>query len=245
VITDFAAHPFWAFPHVDRYFVASPAVAEELAGLGVPAERIEVTGIPVDPKFAHAMGREAARERLGLDPERPAVLLMGGGSGVGPLAEMAVRLGSLPAHPIVLVMCGMNRRLRARIDSLPEARAGAVRALGFTRDVDVLLEACDVAVGKAGGLTCSEALIKGIPLVFFRPTPGQEVRNARYLEEAGAAFHADTEQEVEQVVGGLLRDAAARAKVSGNASIIAAPHAAETIARRVLADIGSGQRLSA
>jgi processive 1,2-diacylglycerol beta-glucosyltransferase len=245
VITDFAAHPFWAFPHVDRYFVASPELASELAGLGVPSERIEVTGIPVDPKFARTIGRAAARERLGLDPERPVVLVMGGGSGVGPLAEVAVRLSSLVTRPAVLVMCGMNRRLRAKIEALPEARAGAIRALGFTRDVDVLFEACDLAVGKAGGLTCAEALAKGIPLVIFKPTPGQEVRNARYLEAAGAAFHADSDVQVEEVVGRLLADAGARAQMRESASRIATPHAAETIARRVLADIGAGERLSA
>jgi len=237
VITDFAAHPFWAFPHVDRYFVAAAAVAAELAGLGVPAERIEVTGIPVDPKFARAVGREAARERLGLDTRRPAVLVMGGGSGVGPLADLATRLASLALQPVVIVACGINRRLRAQIEALPEARAGNVRALGFTRDMDLLLEACDVAVGKAGGLTCSEALIKGTPLVIFKPTPGQEVRNAEYLEAAGAAFHADSEQEVEATVGRLLADPDARAQVRESALRIAAPHAAETIVRRVLADI--------
>jgi processive 1,2-diacylglycerol beta-glucosyltransferase len=245
VITDFAAHPFWAFPHVDRYFVANPELASEMTGLGVPSERIEVTGIPVDPKFARTIGRTAARERFGLDPERPVVLVMGGGSGVGPLAEVAVRLSSLAARPAVLVMCGMNRRLRAKIDSLPEARAGLVRALGFTRDVDVLFEACDLAVGKAGGLTCAEALAKGIPLVIFKPTPGQEVRNARYLEAAGAAFHADSDAEVEEVVGRLLADDGARAQMRESAARIAAPHAAEIIARRVLADIGASERLSA
>src|SRR5215831_18076721 len=79
VITDFTAHPFWAFPHVDRYFVASDQVARELAGHGVPPESIEVSGIPVDPRFATAIGRDAARARLGLDPARPIVLVMGGG----------------------------------------------------------------------------------------------------------------------------------------------------------------------
>ena len=245
VITDFAAHPFWAFPHVDRYFVANAETARELAGHGVAAERIEVSGIPIDPKFARTTGREAARERLGLDRERPVVLMVGGGSGVGPLAEMAVRLAGLAARPVVLVMCGMNRRLRAKIETLPEARDGSVRALGFTRDVDVLLEACDVAVGKAGGLTCSEALVKGTPLVIFKPTPGQEVRNARFLASAGAAFHADDETEVEEVVAGLLADSEVRAKMRESAARIATPRAAETIARRVLADIGASQRLSA
>jgi processive 1,2-diacylglycerol beta-glucosyltransferase len=245
VITDFAAHPFWAFPHVDRYFVASQAVAEELAGLGVPAGRIEVTGIPVDPKFARAVGRDAARERLGLDWARPTVLVMGGGSGVGPLAALAARLANLALRPAVVVVCGLNRRLREQVEALPEARAGNVRALGFTRDVDLLLEACDVMVGKAGGLTCSEALIKGTPLVIFRPTPGQEVKNAEYLEAAGAAFHADSEQEVEAAVERLLADPGARARVHENALAIAAPRAAETIVRRVLADVAGAQRLSA
>ncbi len=245
VITDFAAHPFWAFPHVDRYFVASVELAGELAGLGVPVERIEVSGIPVDPKFAATVGRDAARERLGLDPRRPVVLVMGGGSGVCPLAELATRLSALALKPLVLVMCGMNRALRARIEALPEARAGSVQALGFTHDVDLLLEACDVAVGKAGGLTCSEALVKGTPLVIFKPTPGQEVRNARYLEAAGAALHADSEAEVEAAVAALLADAGARAELRENALRIAAPRAAEVIVRRVLADIGAAQRLSA
>jgi len=245
VITDFAAHPFWAFPHVDRYFVANAELATELAGLGVPSERIEVTGIPVDPKFARTIGRAEARARLGLDRERPVVLVMGGGGGVGPLAEVAVQLAALPPRPQVLVMCGMNRPLRAKIESLPEAKAGAIKALGFTRDVDVLFEACDLAVGKAGGLTCSEALAKGLPLVIFKPTPGQEVRNARYLEAAGAAFHADSEAEVEEIAGRLLVDPAARAQMRESASRIAAPHAAETVARRVLSDIGAGQRKSA
>ena len=245
VITDFAVHPFWAFPHVDRYFVGHAGLATELAGLGVPADRIEVSGIPVDPKFARTVGRDTARARLAVDPQRPVVLVMGGGSGVGPLAELATRLAGLAIRPLVLVMCGMNRRLRTRIDELPEARAGNVRALGFTRDVDLLLEACDVAVGKAGGLSCAEALAKGTPLVFFKPTPGQEVRNAGYLESAGAALHADTEAEVEAAVQRLLADHGARAAFREHALKIAAPHAAETIVRRVLADIGAEQRKSA
>jgi processive 1,2-diacylglycerol beta-glucosyltransferase len=120
-----------------------------------------------------------------------------------------------------------------------------IRALGFTRDVDVLFEACDLAVGKAGGLTCAEALTKGIPLVIFKPTPGQEVRNAAYLEAAGAAFHADSEAEVEEVVERLLANDAVRAQVSESALRVAKPHAAETIARRVLSDIGVGARKSA
>lgn len=234
VITDYTAHPMWAYPHVDRYFVAADEVADELHGHGVPRERIEVTGIPVDPKFAKTIGRDAARARLGLDAGSPVVLVMGGGSGVGPMGEMARRLARLPSKPQLVVACGTNRRLVADIRALGEQHPGRVRALGYTNEVDVLLEAADVVVGKAGGLTCAEALIKRTPLVVFRPTPGQEVRNAQYLEGGGAAVHADTVENVAATVERWLADPVARERVRENAARLARPLAAETIARRVL-----------
>jgi processive 1,2-diacylglycerol beta-glucosyltransferase len=245
VITDFAAHPMWAFAHVDRYFVASPEVAEELAGHGVSRERIEVTGIPVDPCFARPIGREAARSRFGVPPRRPMVLLMGGGSGVGPMAELAQRLAALSLEPMVIVACGSNDALRRRIEELPVARTGRVRAIGFTHEVDALMEACDVMVGKAGGLTSSEALIKRAPMVIFKPTPGQEVRNTEYLEAGGAAVHADSLDDVEALVGRWLSNPDAVAKVRAAAGRLARPDAAEAVARRVLESIPATVRRTA
>ncbi len=237
VITDFTAHPIWALPHVDRYFVASEQVQAQLAKHGVPRENIEVSGIPIDPRFAQSVGRDAARARFGLDPRRPAVLVMGGGAGVGPLADLAGTLARLALQPQIVVVCGTNRRRLAQIEAMPEAHDGRVIALGFTQDVDVLLEACDVVVSKAGGLTCSEALAKRTPMVVFRPTPGQEVRNAEYLESAGAAVHADSVRDVAECVGRWLADRDAHARAREAAAAIAHPHAAEQIARRVLAGV--------
>jgi len=232
VITDFTAHPMWAYPHVDRYFVASDDVADELHGHGVPRERIEVAGIPVDPRFARTIGRDAARARFRLERDQPVVLVMGGGSGVGPMGELARRLAQLPSRPQLVVACGTNRRLLADIEALGEQHAGRVHAVGFTNEVDVLLE---VVVSKAGGLTCAEALIKRTPLVVFRPTPGQEVRNAQYLEGGGAAVHADSVENVAATVERWLSDPKTRERVRENAGRLARPLAAETIARRVLA----------
>ena len=114
-----------------------------------------------------------------------------------------------------------------------------MRALGFVDEVDVLLEACDVLVSKAGGLTCSEALVKHTPMVIFRPTPGQEVNNARFLESGGAAVHADSEDEVAETVGHWLADPAARERVRAAAARMAHPEAADTIAARVLSDVAA------
>jgi processive 1,2-diacylglycerol beta-glucosyltransferase len=239
VITDFTAHPFWAFPHVDRYFVATAEVAAELAGHGVPRERIEITGIPVDPRFSRRLGRDDARRRFGLDPDPPAVLVMGGGSGVGPLAEVAERIAALQPAPRVVVVCGTNHGLRDQVDRLPAAQRGQVRTLGFTHDVDALLEACDAVVTKAGGLTCSEALIKRTPLVFFKPTPGQEVRNAEHLVAAGAAVHAGTIEDVGREVGRILADPDLRGRMQAACARIGAPASAETIAARVLESVAA------
>lgn len=242
VITDFTANPVWIYPHVDRYFVASDQTADELHELGVPRERIEVTGIPVDPRFGRTIGREAARARFGLNASGPVALVMGGGSGVGPMAELADKLIALPMAPEVVVVCGTNEKLRLQLEESAAARTGRLKALGFTHEVDALLEAADVVVSKAGGLTCSEALIKRTPLVVFRPTPGQEVRNAQYLESGGAAVHASSVDDVALTVERWLADPAARERVRENAGRLAHPDAAADIARRVLEAIGTKRR---
>ncbi len=234
VITDFAAHPFWAFPHVDRYFVANEAVAQELAGHGVPGDRIEVTGIPVDARFGQRLDRREARRHFGLDPGRPVALVMGGGAGVGPIADLAARLLALEVRPQVVAVCGNNGKLRARLEGLPEASGGDLEVLGFTHEVDWLLSAADVVVSKAGGLTCAEALAKGTPLVIFRPTPGQEVANAQLLESNGAAVHADSIEQVAREVERLLGDPERRRRFVEAAARLAAPQASERIAFRVL-----------
>ena len=117
---------------------------------------------------------------------------MGGGSGVGPLAELARAARARCRRARRWWWCAApTRGCATQIEALPAAaRRPASARSGFTHEVDVLLEACDVVVSKAGGLTCAEALVKGAPLVVFRPTPGQEVRNATLLETAGAAVHA-------------------------------------------------------
>jgi processive 1,2-diacylglycerol beta-glucosyltransferase len=133
-----------------------------------------------------------------------------------------------------VVLCGSNARVRARVAALPAARDGRVLAIGFSAEVDAWFEACDLVVSKAGGLTCSEALIKRLPLVIFKPTPGQEVKNAEFLEAAGAARHADSVDEVAATASEWLSRPEVRERVRAAAARIAAPQAAATIARRVL-----------
>jgi processive 1,2-diacylglycerol beta-glucosyltransferase len=188
----------------------------------------------VDPRFNAAHSRDEVRRRFGLEPDRPLVLVMGGGAGVGPMSELAERLASLPESPQVLVLCGTNARLQREVQALSPRHAGRLRAMPFTPHVDLLLEASDMVVSKAGGLTCAESLVKRTPLVIFRPTPGHEVANARYLEAGGAAVHADSLDTVAATVSRWLSDPAALARARESAARLARPRAAEDIARRVL-----------
>lgn len=240
VITDFTAHPLWAYPHVDRYFVASEQVATELASHGVPRERIEVTGIPVDPRFAVSHDRAQLREQFGFATDQPLVLVMGGGGGVGPMSDLAEQLVTLPGAPQVLVLCGTNARLRRQVERVAPSYFGRLRAMGYTTKVDLLLEAADLVVSKAGGLTCAEALVKHTPLVVFRPTPGHEVANAHFLESGGAAVHADSLDTVAATVSRWLHDPAALQRARESAARMAQPAAAQRVAERVLESVRRG-----
>ena len=236
VITDFTAHPFWAIEGIDRSFVATAAVREELASWGVAWERIAVTGIPIDPRFSQGpLDRTEARTHLQTAPDRPTVLLMGGGNGVGPLASLAEQLVHLPAAPQLLVVCGRNARLRMRMRAVAESAPGRVRTFGFTDQIPALLSAADVIVTKAGGLTCSESLAMGTPMVVFRPTPGQEERNSTALSVAGAAIRARTFEQVADGVSRILAHPALAESMRVACAQLARPRAAAEIVREVLA----------
>ncbi len=235
VITDFTAHPFWAIEGIDASFVATTAVREELASWGVAWDTIHVTGIPIDPAFAGGpLDQKEARTQFQLAPDRPTVLLMGGGNGVGPLATLAERLLDLPGAPQLLVVCGKNARLRMRMRSIAEAAPGRVRVLGFTDQVPALLSAADVIATKAGGLTCSESLAMQVPMVVFRPTPGQEEKNSLALSVSGAAVRARSFEQVASSIERILAHPALAASMKDACRQLARPQAAFDIARQVL-----------
>lgn len=237
VITDFGAHPFWVYDGITGYYVATEAVREELSEWGIPWETIHVTGIPIDPKFGKRQPKEAARAALGLDPHAPVVLVMGGGNGVGPLHGLAERLLGIASRPQIVVIAGRNEALRRRLGDLEHVAPGRVKVLGFTNEVDRWLDAADVNVTKAGGLTCSESLAKQVPLVIFRPTPGQEERNSEALTTAGAALRARTLEQVAESVERILSRPALARSMRRACEELGRPEAAAMIATEVLEEV--------
>ncbi|HTL70439.1 MAG TPA: glycosyltransferase [Candidatus Eisenbacteria bacterium] len=189
VITDFQPHAFWIAEGTDLYVAALPETALELERRGIPAERVKVLGIPIAAKFGRRHSKADLREKLGLDRERFTVLLTSGGAGVGKASRIIEKLLSLGKPIQAMIVCGTNRSLFFHLSSEAAARPG-LKVFGFVENMEELMGAADLVVGKAGGLTMTECLASGTPMVVYEPVPGQEGRNATSLVRSGAGFLA-------------------------------------------------------
>ncbi len=228
-VTDFDVHSLWVHPHVDRYCVACDEVAFRLADRGVPHGRISITGIPVMPQFSEPLDRTTCAAELGIHPEKFTVLMMAGGAGVGSLDEMAARLLELPEDLQIVALAGRNAELLKRLQALARKYPEKLFPQGFTTTVERIMTAADLVVTKPGGLSVSECLAKGKPMLLVSPIPGQEERNADYLLEAGAAVKAMDAPTLEFKLARLMADPRRLAAMSEAARRIATPHAGRDV----------------
>lgn len=190
VITDFDAHAFWLSDPVDHYFAAMEDTARQLQHLGVNSDDISVTGIPISIKFAGAPSKSEARKQLGLREDLPVVLISAGGFGVGPVIETVESAMLCRTRFQTVVLCGKNEKLRAQLQGMQAITPSYFpdfHAVGHTDSMQVYMAAADLMIGKSGGLTSSECLASGLPMLIVNPIPGQEERNANHLLEHGAA----------------------------------------------------------
>ena len=230
IVTDFVVHPFWIHRNIDAYAVATNAMRQTLVSRGVRPERVTVTGIPIDGRFAQREDRHAVRRRLGLAPERTTLLLMGGGVGIGPLEKAIAAIDTLRHEFQVVVVVGKNPTLERRLAENAVGLAHEVKVVGFVSNVFEYMQAADVLVSKPGGLTSSEALAAELPFVMLRPLPGQEERNTRYLEGGGAGLRAQTTRELRHALDALLSSPHALDEMRERARQLARPAAAEDVA---------------
>lgn len=234
VLTDFLPHSVWISPCIDTYVVGSPISRQALLARGIPAERIQVLGIPINPKFSLPLNRSEIQTRLGLRPDRPTLLFCSGGFGTGPVAEFLLALARVQDLLQVLVVTGKNSALLRRLERLREKIPHPVKLYGFVDNMEELMTASDLLVTKPGGLSCAEAMAKGLPLLLVSPIPGQETRNARLLEQHGIAVQARSLKEFPTLVEQLLGDPGRRQEMARRGKAASFPDAASSVARWVL-----------
>lgn len=234
-VTDFDLHHIWLQPAVTGYFVANEELAYRLYAQGISSARVVVSGIPLMPDFAAPPDRGAASKQLGLDPHGITVLMMGGGAGVGLQPSLVQAL--LAQHPDLqlIVLTGRNQALYEMLKPIEAFYAARVRIVGFTERVDQLMACADLVITKPGGLSTSECLALGLPMLLVSPIPGQEERNAAWLIQEGAALRADDPATLQYRLQRLLNDTSRLAAMRSRARALARPYAAREVLQTALA----------
>jgi processive 1,2-diacylglycerol beta-glucosyltransferase len=187
VITDYDAHGTWISQEVNHYLVSTPKVKRKLIERGVEGDRIEVTGIPVHPSFWQTSERNEVLKQFGLR-DMPTVLVMGGGWGLMDDDDQLLDYMTEWRNRVQLIICvGSNEKMKDKLMQEERYVHPNVHILGFTREVSKLMDVADLLVTKPGGMTCTEGLSKGLPMLFYKPIPGQEEENSEYFVQNGFA----------------------------------------------------------
>lgn len=219
-LTDFSVHRLWVYNELDEYCLATEQMKNELLSQGVSPSRLTVTGIPIAAKFGNNVNQSIFKAELGLNPDYPILLIMGGGLGLGAIAEMVRELDKLSLPVSLVIPAGHNQRLQSRHPTI---------VLPYINRIPELMSAADILITKPGGLTCAEAMTMELPMVFFRPLPGQEEGNALYLVGQGAARWVHNRQSLADVLYSMLTTPSYLADIKLQLRLMKRPAAAAAV----------------
>jgi processive 1,2-diacylglycerol beta-glucosyltransferase len=238
IVTDFDVHAMWLVHHYEHYFVAIDEARVYLEALGIPPEKITVSGIPIDPVFGRLKDKQEMRAKHGLAPDRTTILLSAGGFGVGSVDALIAAMMPLKHRAQIVAICGRNEELKQRLAQqaarLKEDATVTVKPFGYTNEMDELMTASDIVLGKPGGLTTSEALAKGLAFVIVNPIPGQEERNSDHLLEAGVGIRSNNLPTLAYKLDRLLSDPDRLATMQANSRRMGHPNAAKEIVEQII-----------
>ncbi len=232
VMTDYSLHQIWLSRHVDCYFMATETMRQEMMRLGFPEEKLFADGIPIATSSVDGADRDRVRSVLAIPSGQRAILLMGGGLGLGDIEESLLALESIEERLTLIVVAGRNERLRERVLDFADHTHHNVLAYGYTDQVRLLMRAVDLLLTKPGALTMSEAFALSLPMLLHDPIPGPETDNAIYASHHGAAVWLHPGESIAEAVRGILRERLPAMQAA--AKCCARPRAASDIAAHIL-----------
>jgi processive 1,2-diacylglycerol beta-glucosyltransferase len=232
IVTDFEAHALWMEPCANLFCVAAEETKARLVARGIENEKVVVTGIPIAQKFSGRVNAAAIRAEHKLSDAVPILLVLGGGFGMGPVGEILRELNKVETPLQVLVVCGRNDVLRKKLSAIEHRHT--TRVLGFVTNMHELMSVSDLILTKPGGLTTSEAMAVGRPLMILNPIPGQEAANSDFLLEKGAAVKVNCLEDLPFKLGQLL-NSKKLAQMSRAARSLGKPRAAIAVCEETLA----------
>jgi processive 1,2-diacylglycerol beta-glucosyltransferase len=226
VITDFTVHSYWVHPGNDLYCIAHENLDFLMHDLGVPADKVASTGIPILRRFRQPIDQNEVRQKHDL-AKLPTILVMGGSLGLGHIQEIVKQLDDESDGVQILVVTGRNEILRNELDR--HQWRNRCRIYGFVDYIHELMAVSDLVLTKPGGVTSAEALSQAKPIVVISPIPGQEDRNSDFLTEQGAAIRLMDDRYAGVKIAQLLRDQERLEILGQMARRLAKPTAAERV----------------
>lgn len=238
VVTDMVStHAAWFNPRADLVIVPTELAKQRAIQMRVRPDKVQVVGMPVAERFTAPGGdRVQLRQKLGWPQDKPVVLMVGGGDGMGPLgkAVKAIDAAGLPAH--LAVVCGRNKSLQNHLEAHPWQVGHTL--YGFVRNMPDLMRAADVIVTKAGPGTISEAFIAGLPILLYSRLPGQEEGNVSYVVDEGAGVWAPEPEKIVETLSDWLYHPQTRGRVAAASLRLARPKATRQIACLLAEQLG-------
>lgn len=200
VVTDFVVHRLWLYSSIDDYFVADDKIGKTVCKQNnLPVSKFHAFGIPVAENFS--VGRKVINTSMVKH-----ILVMGGGSGLLPMVDIFKTLSTIGYPLQITFITGNNKKLYTILSNLVNnSKQQSVQVLGFVDDVFAVMKNADLLISKAGGMTMSEALCVGLPVLLYRPLPGQERANADFLIEHGVAIEFFNNKDLTKIIDEIFR----------------------------------------
>lgn len=241
IITDFAPHEQWLVgkEQVDYFFVSHEKMREKIINNDIPESKVFSTGIPLSNKFLMHYNKVSVMKSFGLNPNKPVILFFGGGEfGLG--REQTIKIFKSFIQHInnnqIVAIAGKNEKLKEAFSSIVHNLQveDVVKVLPYTNQVPELMSISDLVVTKPGGLTTTESLVSGLPIIAINPIPGQEEENAKFLENAGVAIWLKKHNDYDEIVKNLLSDRDKLHKMKVNTKLLAKKNSTRDICNIIL-----------
>ena len=241
VMTDYAPHSQWLIAHefVDYYFVAHEGMKEDLIERGVDSQKILATGIPLSNRFLLSYDKSKILAEYNLNPDKKTILFFAGGEfGFGKDKTFNMLKSIIDNFPYlqVIAIAGRNVKIKERFDELVSSTnsGDTVKILSYTNQVPELMSVADLVITKPGGLTTTESLASGLPLIVIDPLPGQEEENAKFVEKNGARIWIRKNDDIKTILLNVFNDTYKLQNMKIRARLIAKKNSTKDICETLL-----------
>lgn len=243
IMTDYAPHDQWLlYPEeVDFFFVAHNGMRDELINKGIGKTKVFTTGIPLSNRFLQHYNKTETLEEFGLQQNKKTILFFAGGEyGLGKNKTFEILKTFAESFPDlqIVAIAGRNKEMKEKFEELVEntSRHDSIKILDFTNKVPELMSISDLVVTKPGGLTTTESLASGLPIVVINPIPGQEEENAEFLEKNGVAIWLKKEDNIKETLENLFNNSDRMLEMKIKARLLAKKNSTQDICKIILSN---------